>query len=301
MAMGRWPRCAGSTQPCGGQRDGARRFHEQVAGAKIFGAPVAGRTRSDLRDTGRGEAQAIAIALREAVEEPARTAALVTPDRALARRVAAHLRRWSIEADDSAGEPLSATAPGTLLLGLAEALADDFAPVSLLALLKHPLTQAGDGRLEWLEGVRLLDHALRGPRPPAGTRRDRCISCRRVRDAERKIRQEVVAFWQSASSLLRNIPTGGGLGALLAALREGSAALAGDGVWAGPAGRQAAELIASIEAAANSGPEIIRIESLPAMLRDLFDGVAVRPPQGGHPRIFIRGLIEARISLFSGD
>src|SRR6185295_4461660 len=49
------------------------------------------------------EAQAIALALREALEEPGRTAALVTPDRALARRVSAHLRRWGVEADDSAG------------------------------------------------------------------------------------------------------------------------------------------------------------------------------------------------------
>src|SRR5690606_8068925 len=57
------------------------------------------------------EAQAIALALREALETPGRTAALVTPDRALARRVAAHLRRWGIEADDSAGRPLAQTPP----------------------------------------------------------------------------------------------------------------------------------------------------------------------------------------------
>ncbi len=272
------------------------------------------------------EAQGIAIALRELVETPERTAALVTPDRALAQRVVTHLKRWGIDADDSAGQPLSATAPGTLLIGLAEAIAEDFAPVPLLALLKHPLVQAGEGRVAWLEGVRLLDRALRGPRPPAGLHGiDAFLAGGEGRD--RRVREEARPFWNEASKILpgtgRGTAAGGGggarlgavpaasplhhashgpppragedLGKLLAALREGASALAGDVVWAGPAGRQAAELIAALEASAAQGPDLARIEVLPRLLRDLFDGVAVRPPQGGHPRIFIRGLIEARL------
>ena len=58
------------------------------------------------------EAGVIAIVMRRALETPGRTAALVTADRALARRVAAELRRWNIDVDDSAGEPLGETAPG---------------------------------------------------------------------------------------------------------------------------------------------------------------------------------------------
>src|SRR4029078_1391875 len=42
------------------------------------------------------EALAIAVALREALETDKKTAALVTPDRALARRVLAALERWNI-------------------------------------------------------------------------------------------------------------------------------------------------------------------------------------------------------------
>jgi ATP-dependent helicase/nuclease subunit B len=90
------------------------------------------------------EAQAIALALREALEQPGRTAALVTPDRGLARRVAAHLRRWNIAADDSAGRPLSQTPPGTFLLAVAAAAAERFAPVALLTLL-GPSAGAGRG------------------------------------------------------------------------------------------------------------------------------------------------------------
>jgi ATP-dependent helicase/nuclease subunit B len=107
--------------------------------------------------------------LREALETPAKTAALVTPDRQLAARVSGLLARWEIEADDSAGRPLSTTPAGTLVLGIASAAGEELAPVPLLALLKHPLVGAdGDERIAWLDAVRELDLKLRGPRPPAG-------------------------------------------------------------------------------------------------------------------------------------
>ena len=51
------------------------------------------------------EAGAVALMLREAVER-GRSAALVTPDRDLARRVSIELGRWDLLADDSAGQPL---------------------------------------------------------------------------------------------------------------------------------------------------------------------------------------------------
>ncbi len=115
------------------------------------------------------------------IEIAGKTAALVTPDRNLAARVSAHLQRWGIEADDSAGLPLSQSPAGTLLLAIAAAAVERLAPVPLLALLKHPLVGGeGDDRLEWLDAVRALDLALRGPRPRAGHRRPR----RAVRRAE---------------------------------------------------------------------------------------------------------------------
>ena len=192
------------------------------------------------------EAQAIAIALREALETPGRTAALVTPDRSLARRVSTHLRRWGIEADDSAGRPLSQLAPGTLLLALATAAAEQFAPVPLLALLKHPLVMRGEGRLDWLDGARALDLALRGPRPPAGLDGITAyLSDRSGRDRER--RERAAAWWRELAPLLRPLETGfrvaqGRLPALLGLLRESASELSGEQAWAGPAGRAAAEL-----------------------------------------------------------
>jgi ATP-dependent helicase/nuclease subunit B len=245
------------------------------------------------------EAQAIAIALREALETPERTAALVTPDRQLATRVSAHLRRWGIAADDSAGQPLSRLLPGTLLITMAEAVAERFAPVPLLTLLKHPLVMRGEGRLGWLEGVRALDLLLRGPRPQAGLHGIDLLLLPRPDDRQRVLREAVREWWPHARALLEPLESGFDraidLGEQLAALREQAGALSGDAVWSGHQGHAAADLFAEMEAAAPEGPRQADPRALPVLLDHMLGGVSVRPPQGGHPRISILGLIEAQL------
>ena len=267
--------------------------------------PAADRRLSGVRlvelATPAEEAQAIAVALREALETPGRTAALVTPDRMLARRVAAHMARWGVSVDDSAGQPLSLLAPGTLLLALVEAAAQAFAPVALLSLLKHPLVQSGDAerRVLWLDGVRRLDRALRGPRPAPGLAGiERHLREGEPRDAA--IRAAAASFWDVACPLLTPLADTFAAGSqplvrLLGTLREAASALAGDAAWSRPEGRAAAELIAALEEQAANGPPLVDPRVLPALLRTLLDEVAVRPPQGAHPRLAILGLLEARL------
>ncbi len=244
------------------------------------------------------EAQAIAIALREAVETEGRTAALVTPDRDLAQRVSALLERWGITADDSAGRPLSARLPGTLLLALAEALSQDFAPAPLLALLKHPLVRFGPERQAWLDQVRHLDLALRGPRPAAGLGGVTAFLAEGD-DRTRPIREVAQPGWTEMAAQLAPIADAHAkatdLAGHLGVLREGLTALAGDVVWSGQDGRMLADLIAEAETHAASGPELLHVDALPTLLRQLLDPVSVRPAHGGHPRIAIWGLIEARL------
>jgi ATP-dependent helicase/nuclease subunit B len=244
------------------------------------------------------EAQTIALALRQAIETPGRTAALVTPDRALARRVAAHLARWNIVADDSAGTPLSLMPAGTLLLGIAEAAAESFAPVPLLALLKHPLVRRGPARGAWLDGVRLLDRALRGPRPPSGLDGIGRYLADGDRHAQRA-RAPAQSWWGEVRALLspleQSYSSAGDLGGLLAAIREAATLLAGDAAWSGPDGRGAADLLADLESSAPLGPPTCEPAALGPILRRMMDRVAIRPPQGGHPRLSIWGLLEARL------
>jgi ATP-dependent helicase/nuclease subunit B len=113
----------------------------------------------------REEALALAIALREVLETPGATAALVTPDRDLARRVGAELTRFGIEIDDSAGEPLNASAAGSLALRtLDTAIRGEGA--DLVALLGHPMTRLGLAREDVLERAPLFEiGVLRQERP----------------------------------------------------------------------------------------------------------------------------------------
>src|SRR5437762_618203 len=229
---------------------------------------LSGIRLAELPDPG-AEAQAIALALREALETPGKTAALVTPDRRLAGRVAALLARWGIEADDSAGQPLSATAAGTLLLSIAGAAVEELAPVSLLALLKHPLVGGeGDERLGWLEAMRVLDLKLRGPRPAAGMPGlDLCLKGTREWQVARERVRAVEGLLDEPRPLAQ----------LVAGLSAAAQTLAGNRAWRGPDGRMAAELLAELEASAAAQRLIVAAEDAVPLLRQLLDGRAVRP------------------------
>ena len=113
------------------------------------------------------ESLAIAVALREAVQE-GKTAALVTPDRALGRRVLAALKRWNVDAEDSSGIALAGTPAGIFARLAAEVALGGLEPVPLLALLKHPRIRPDGVRHQ--SAVAALERAvLRGPRPRAGS------------------------------------------------------------------------------------------------------------------------------------
>ena len=237
------------------------------------------------------EAHAIALAMREALETPGRTVALMTPDRLLAQRVSALLGRWGVDADDSAGRPLSQLPPGTLLLAIASAAAEDLAPVQLLALLKHPLVGGeGEERRRWMDDVRLLDLALRGPRPAGGlTGIDTHLSEADKAGAERAWRRirprlDGLAGLASVRSLAE----------LAEALVAATTPLAGDRAWSGAAGRAAADLLSRVQGLGPGGPAVTAEDAVP-ILRQLLQEVRVRPSYGGHPRVFIWGLLEARL------
>lgn len=235
------------------------------------------------------EAQAIALLVRQALDVPARRIAIVTPDRNLAARVVAHLRRWDIDADDSAGQQLPVTPPGRFLLALAHCLADDFAPVALLDLFKHPLAQAGDNRADWLDKVRALDLRLRGPRPAPG-----------LAGIDAKISQpELRAWWDNAKTLLSPIAQLQGdtqpLSVVIAAIVAAAQTLSGGAVWNGIAGRSLSDLVQQLLARAGSDDPQVTAGQAATILSRLMTEIAVRPPFGRHPRVAIHGLLEARL------
>jgi ATP-dependent helicase/nuclease subunit B len=271
-------------------------FSDKWSGLKPAERRLTGVRAAEVSDPA-AEALTIALALREAIETPGQTAALITPDRDLARRVSALLQRWGIEADDSAGRPLSQSAAGTLLLALAAAAAEDFAPVPLLALLKHPLVGGeGDERLAWLDDVRKLDLALRGPRPAGGLEGlDRHFD---EKETERRYRGTLAAWEKVRPRLIAVadlLSEPQSLAGFAAGLVEAAAPLAREAGWRGTDGRAAADLVADLQAQPAELALTVSAQDAVPLLGQLLDRQALRPSYGGHPRVFIWGLLEARL------
>jgi ATP-dependent helicase/nuclease subunit B len=266
-----------------------------------FGADaVTGLSRIDCSGP-REEAQTIALLMREALETPGRTAALVTPDRGLGRRVAAELRRWQVDVDDSAGTPLAATPPGAFLLLTAEMLAEDLAPVALLAALKHPLAAAGRPRGSFNAMVRALDrNVLRGPRPAAGF--DGLLAVMRtssqhvtgamlalVQDMRDAAAPAVAALAQSSVALSDLVRAHVAFAEWLARDETGDTRL-----WDADAGEAAMQFIAGL-LGAGAGLREISPGGYAALLAVLMQGQTLRPRYGLHPRLNIWGPLEARL------
>ncbi|MBA4117640.1 MAG: hypothetical protein C0514_01915 [Candidatus Puniceispirillum sp.] len=89
------------------------------------------------------EATFASLLIREALDDPNKKVLMVTPDRQLAALVGQMLRKWQIIPDDGAGMPLTSLTPFVFLMRVLEAVGENFSPMTLLALLKHPLFGGG--------------------------------------------------------------------------------------------------------------------------------------------------------------
>jgi len=288
-----WHRAGPGAAPPARSKAISSLFLPPGASASWYGMAAEARRLSGVRlmETAHPgqEAQALAILIREALEVPERRVALITPDRGLASRVVAHLGRWGIEADDTAGRPLAQTAAGRLLLLLAQVMAEAAAPVPLVALLVHPLAGVPQGRARWLENARRLDLALRGPRPGVGLETMAALA------AEARLSE----WWGEVEAILAPLfalAEAESLDRLVATLGEAAEALCGAELWSRPDGRALAAFVEELRGAASDAGTLLDPREAHAVLRDAMERVAVRPPWGGHPRLAIYGLLEARMS-----
>jgi ATP-dependent helicase/nuclease subunit B len=237
------------------------------------------------------EAQAIGLLVRQALEQPEQRIAVVTADRGLARRVAQHLERWDIAADDSAGRPLALTPAGRLFGLLAAIAAEGPDAARLVAAFGHPLVRGwdDDARRGWLAGLRAFDRALRGPALAPGLEP--------LRKAATKA--GAAAWWEEAKALvmpLADWPAYIALAEALTRLSEAAEAFARTAVWEREDGRALGQMVEGLRAAAEALGTRIEAADLGGVLRDAMEAVAVRPAYGGHPRVAIFGLLEARMA-----
>lgn len=259
-----------------------------------LGPATAGLTLLEAADP-RSEAQAIALVLREAAER-GRTAALISPDRMLTRRVAAALDRWGIEPDDSAGEPLGQTATGRLLRQLGGLFGQRVTAEDLVVLIKNPRVAIGGKRGPHLRFTRELELALRRDGPAFPTA-DSLRAWAEARDEE-----DAAAWGEWLGRCIDGIDQGGDrdVAAYLHDLSDRIETLArgpwpdtSAQLWDGRDGVEARKQLDALAEAAPAGGEVDAV-TFNAILRGVLSA-EVRDPTTPHPGVMIWGTLEARV------
>lgn len=260
------------------------------------------------------EALAVALALREALERPGQSAALVTPDRGLAARVTAELDRWAVAVNDSAGQGLLDTPSGIAARLVLDAALANFAAVPVLALLQHPFTALGLARTDVRQAAACLDiGALRGPQPPpgiAGLRKALANGRTQARSPHAHPSRKALGEdqWQAAAVLLDALETAlrplcdllqghqpVDAARLFTLHREAvEAALSLDELYAGEAGQALLGFFDELRQA-DAQALAIRPGDYPGLFASLAKERRVRGGEPKHPRIAIYGLLEARL------
>lgn len=264
--------------------------------------------------TEQEEAAAIALVLREAIETPGKTANLITPDRALARRVAAELGRWGLDLAASDGELLRASPAGIFHDLIVEAAATG-SQIVLLALLKHPLTRLGLPKGAAQSTARILEIA--GMRQAwcgeglDGLARSLALT-KRTKPRHRAIDRFSDEEWEAADALLAGLKeamrpllrlarrTNIAFAELAAAHAKAAEALAADETGSSAAlshGADGEAMTAFMRTLASDAPGPgIALGDYPALFRSLVRLEKTRPAAAAHPRLQILGAMEARLT-----
>jgi ATP-dependent helicase/nuclease subunit B len=244
------------------------------------------------------EALTIAFALRGVLEEPYKTAAVVTPDRTLARRVAMACRRWGIEIDDSGGQALTDTLTGSYLQLCLEAVRADMKPVALLSFCKHARCLPGEFA-NWRSAVRKLDAALfRGPALQNLAAYDAKIDLLAEEKKDTAGLRDTLSFVQKNFAPLLELATEDSPKPFAdwydAHLQVAESFCSPDILWAGQDGEAASVFFSGLREQSMLLPPITLPDYL-ALVESTMRTVAVRPTYGLHPRLMILGQLEARL------
>jgi ATP-dependent helicase/nuclease subunit B len=256
-----------------------------------------------VADSPADEARMIAVALRKTVDTPGKTAALVTPDRDLARRVVSQMQRFGIAVDDSAGEPLLDTPPGVLLRLVAEFLISKASPVSVLAILRHPLAAAGREASQCRALSRILDKEyLRGVRPAPGLKPLR-MGIKNTHPelglllSELETQAKTFTHWLSTKKPIAPRELLQEHIRLTQWLASTTQETGENRLWMGDTGNQLATALAELSPHLDTLP-VIDPQSYPAFFEALLGDKMFRPRYGKHPRLHILSPIEARLQSY---
>lgn len=266
---------------------------DDVAGRDQGLAPALDGLRLvEARDEDR-EAAAIAIAFRQILATPHETALLVTPDRRLARRVAAKMRRWSVEMPDSGLQPLSDAPCGVFLRLLADVYAAPEDASAALATLRHPLAGLGLDAADRARATDAFDAACRGvaPATAAGGLTAKIVKGGAEAHAALRALAAPALFRAEASQSFQSL-----LEVFIEAAERVAASASESGaarLWRGADGAATSTLLRDVLDAAESVVDVTPAE-FPAALASILEA-SVAPASARRARIAALGVLEARL------
>ncbi len=258
------------------------------------------------------EATTIALLLRETLENPQKTAALITPNRQLTARVTMLCKRWQIELDDSAGKKISNSRLGKYLRLCSTVLFNEFKSADFLSLLKHEYCR-GVGHPHFRKAVRLLEKDLmRGAEIKNGLQGLKQKYLNQLQDPDVRHKAapsnlEFIDFLIEIFEPFQNknfdnfsdrLTTHLKLAELLASVPNNKNNQNNDGsnisLWQGDAGESAAKFLCDLTMLAED-ISINNNADYVALFDQLIASVTFRPRYGTHPRLMILGQLEARM------
>ncbi len=250
------------------------------------------------------EALVAALLLRETLETPGKTAALVTPEASLARRTANILERWGIDIAPSAGVPLTRTPAGSLLLLLSRWIFKPADAVLLLSVLKHECVALGR---EATDLRRIVSDLERGTLrdPPRSPTLEKLAT--RLAAPTRKFKPQPdgaaliadldKALYTAMPAFADMMIDGAKAAEAIARLAETLCAtpqIEGARIWSGKAGAMAAQFIDQLSQL-SAAMGLMDAEAFPDFAEAVMQRMIAAPETPEHPRIAIFGPLEARL------
>lgn len=231
-----------------------------------------------------------ALLLRETLEDEGKTAALITPDAALARRVSARLSRWDVTVDSSAGSPLADCPPGVLIALMAKAAADPSDPVTQLAILKHPFCRLARDAPETRAELEKI--ALRGVRPRNLQEIIRRLD-KRGADAAVALATGLADAIRLAAAPFETGPASASEAAM-GLVRALETVANREDLWSGPGGEAASSLLAGLAQDGAVLP-VVAARAFAVLIEQLLASEIARLGAASHARIQILGALEGRM------
>ena len=273
----------------------AQVWRAAFSGQKIEGAETNHLTLVNAQNA-EIEAGTIALAMREVLEEKNKTCALVTPDRKLARRVAAALKTWQVDVDDSAGVPLDTTPLGRLFLLFMDVIIERFRPVIMAEFIRHPLVCGGLEKAEWKRVMNTFnDVALRGAMPfPGLGSLGKIIQAEEGLDKKNEAETAYTAIEEMFEPLLKLSAENQIDEWVNAHIKAFESAVDTENLHDQKVFDGLSQVVNTMrENGAAAGK--VDAASYMAYIKSFLQGITIRPRQPAHPRLFIWGPLEARL------